>query len=104
MGGHAMRISHAALTMLLFFPSGIAVAGRQAQQQDDSLAAAARHAREQKKTQSKPAKVWDNDNIPRSPGDLSVVGKNDTASNGTAAPSDNAQDPAATASTAAKPG
>ncbi len=42
--------------------------------QEDSLAAAARQARDQKKQQAKPAKVWDNDNIPRNPGELTVLG------------------------------
>jgi hypothetical protein len=44
-----------------------------APQQDDSLAAAARRAREQKKETAKPAKVFDNDNIPAQ-GGISAVG------------------------------
>jgi hypothetical protein len=51
--------------------------------QDDALAAAARQAREQKKQQAKSTRVWDNDNIPKTPGTLSVVGDSaalDTAS------------------------
>jgi hypothetical protein len=43
------------------------------QSQADPLAAAARRARERQKEQPKPAKVWDNDNIPSS-GQVSVVG------------------------------
>ncbi len=44
-----------------------------AQQQDDSLGAAARRAREQKKEPAKPAKAFDNDNIPAQ-GGISAVG------------------------------
>jgi DNA repair exonuclease SbcCD ATPase subunit len=43
--------------------------------QHDALAEAARKAREQKKNLPKAAKVYDNDNIPRSPGAVSVVGE-----------------------------
>ena len=50
-----------------------ASATQAAQQQDDSLAAAARRAREQKKEPAKPAKVFDNDNIPAQ-GGISAVG------------------------------
>ena len=42
--------------------------------QSDSLAAAARRAREQKKDQAKPARVWDNDNLP-AVGTVNVVGQ-----------------------------
>ncbi len=41
--------------------------------QTDPLAAAARRAREKQKNQPKPAKVWDNDNIPTS-GGVAVIG------------------------------
>ena len=41
----------------------------------DSLAEAARRAREQKKDQAKATKVWDDDNIPKTPGDVNVVGQ-----------------------------
>lgn len=51
------------------------------QSQGDSLAAAARRAREKQKEQTKPAKVWDNDNIPTS-GGVDVVG---TSAQGTPA-------------------
>ena len=77
-----MKIAHGALIVLLVSPLGIVSARPQQdtssppdQQQSDSLAAAARRARDQKKDQSKPAKVWDNDNIPTKPGNsISVVG------------------------------
>ncbi|MDE3108828.1 MAG: hypothetical protein KGL02_02700 [Acidobacteriota bacterium] len=39
----------------------------------DSLGAAARRAREQKKDESKSTKVWDNDNLPTA-GDVNVIG------------------------------
>jgi hypothetical protein len=50
-----------------------AAATQTAQQQEDSLGAAARRAREQKKEPAKPAKVFDNDNIPAK-GGISAVG------------------------------
>ena len=71
-------------------------------QQQDSLAAAARRAREEKKDEPKAAKVWDNDNIPSSPGSVNVVGdanqsaaaSSDQGAQGQAAPA-NAEDKAA---------
>jgi len=68
-----MRIAHAGLMVLLCLPAGSAFA--QQQQQAESSADAARHAREQKKDQAKPAKVWDNDNIPDAKGEVNVVGQ-----------------------------
>lgn len=68
-----MRIAHAGLMVLLCLPAGSAFA--QEQQQADPLAEAARRAREQKKDQAKPAKVWDNDNIPDVKGVVNVVGQ-----------------------------
>jgi small-conductance mechanosensitive channel len=61
--------------------------------QQDSLAAAARRAREQKKDAAKPAKVLDNDNLPDK-GGISTVG---------AAPAATAGDNAATPAAAAAP-
>jgi len=43
--------------------------------QQDSLAAAAHRARQAKKDESKPAKVWDNDSLASSSGVISVVGQ-----------------------------
>ena len=69
---------------LVLLPSAAVAAAQQPAQtpQDqkpvDALAAAARKAREQKKDQPKPAKVWDNDSLPKQ-GELNVVG--DTGSN-----------------------
>jgi hypothetical protein len=69
-----MRTAKWGLVILLISPVGIAEARQQPPQQQDSLAAAARRARELKKEQGKSTKVWDNDNMPKSPGSLSVVG------------------------------
>lgn len=82
---------------------------RQQQQGDSaSIADAARRSREQKKEQPKPAKVWDNDTIPRKPGEVSVVGQvpaTDTADDSAAKPAGDdanaAGQPAATDSTSA---
>lgn len=68
-----MRYRTWGIVAILLALAGTARARQTAAQPDDAVAAAARRAREQKKEQSKP-KVWDNDNIPRSPGELSVVG------------------------------
>jgi hypothetical protein len=65
----AMRIANWAFIILLVLPLGFASA------QDDSLGAAARRAQDQKKDQPKSTKVWDNDNLPASPGTVNVVGQ-----------------------------
>lgn len=70
----------------------------QSGRQQDSLAAAARRARAQKKDEPKAAKVWDNDNIASTPGAVSIVGE--SGGNAPAEPSDNGaqnQDKAASA-------
>lgn len=57
--------------------------------QQDPLAAAAKRAREQQKSQSPTAKVWDNDNLPSTADSISVVGKSGTmvqAAEGTSVP------------------
>jgi hypothetical protein len=46
--------------------------------QTESPADAARRARDQKKSQPKPAQVWDNDNIPKRGDGVSVVGSTET--------------------------
>lgn len=83
------------LVMLSAALAGAAVA--QQSPPDDALAAAARHAREEKKLQAKTTKVWDNDNIPKAPGSVSVVGQAATAAEGTAAPAANGDSKAGTA-------
>lgn len=73
-----MRIACSGLLVLLALPVGLASAQQQQQppqQQADSIADAARRSREQKKEQTKPAKVWDNDTLPTKPGDINVVGQ-----------------------------
>jgi hypothetical protein len=88
-----MKIAHAALIVLLVSPLGIASARPQQdtsspsdQQPTDSLAAAARRTRDQKKDQPKPAKVWDNDNIPTKGTSISVVGSTPAPAEASATP------------------
>jgi hypothetical protein len=97
-----MKIAPWVLIASLIFPLQIAVAGAQqseatTDQQGDSLAAAARKAQQQKKTESKPAKVWDNDHLPT--GTINVIGQtpapaSDQGANATATvpPADGAAD------------
>jgi hypothetical protein len=90
-----MKLAKWGLAILLASPLAIPLAAF-AQSQDssqssqDPLAAAARRAREEKKDAPKAAKVWDNDNIPSTPGTVSVVGEssgeNSAASDQNAAP------------------
>ena len=101
-----MKSAWAGLSILLLLPAG-AVYG----QQDDStsVADAARRTREQKKEQPKAAKVWDNDTIPKKPGEVSIIGQTaagaagdsaakDTAGNGPAASAESAANTANTSS------
>jgi hypothetical protein len=92
-----MKIAHWGLGILLVMPLGIAAGQAQPPSQDaqaptpaptDSLAAAAKQAREAKKDQPKPARVWDDDTVPKSNAAISVVGKSpdDGAGAATAAP------------------
>lgn len=89
-----MRIARWAFTVFLatplIAPLGIASA---MPQQDDSVAAAARRAQEKKAQQGdapKPAKVWDNDNLPDKPGAVNVVGPDQPAANSSGDDSANA--------------
>jgi len=70
-----MKLAHWGLAILLAAPANLALARGQADQQDDSLAAAARRAREEKKQQAKSSKVWTNDDVPKNPRSVSVVGQ-----------------------------
>ncbi len=88
-----MKIAHWGLGVLLVMPMGI-VAGQAQPAQDaqapapvptDSLAAAAKQAREAKKDQTKPARVWDDDSVPKSNAAISVVGQTPDDSAGAAA-------------------
>ena len=84
------------LAILLLLPLN-SVFARPAQQQQyheedpSNVADAARRTREQKKEQPKPAKVWDNDTIPKTPSAVSVIGqapaaaKDDDSAEGAAA-------------------
>jgi hypothetical protein len=76
-----MNIARWAFTVLLAAPlcAGYALAQ---DQQDDSLAAAARRAQEAKKDQPKAAKVYDNDSIPTT-GAVNVVGQDQPAGGAT---------------------
>ncbi len=104
-----MKIAKLGLVGLLAWAPGVAAAQQQSsqssqstqtqssdQKQDDSLAAAARRAREQKKETPKPAKVWDNENIPSKPDGISVIGESSSGSGN----ADQSATPAATASNA----
>jgi len=74
---------------------------KQSQKAEDPLAEAARRAREKRNQQPKAAKVFDNDNIPKTPESISVVGEAKAAENANAS-SENAEAPAEGAA-AAKP-
>ncbi len=66
-----MKLAHWGLTLLLLAPLGTAWA----RPQQTSLADAARQARQQKKDSPKDLKVWDNDTISQTTGQISVVGQ-----------------------------
>ena len=66
-----MKLAHWGLTLLLLAPLGAAAA----RPQETSLADAARQARQQKKASPKDVKVWDNDTISQTTGQISVVGQ-----------------------------
>jgi len=76
------------LGILLALPAGMlsaqsAAPASSAQSTSDPLAAAAKRAQDSKKDQPKPARVWDNDNIPTAGHAISVVGANDAVADGT---------------------
>ncbi|MGH9745275.1 MAG: hypothetical protein ACRD59_04100 [Candidatus Acidiferrales bacterium] len=79
-----MKSAWPGLAILLLLPLHSASA-RPQQQGDSSIADAARRTREQKKEQPKSAKVWDNDTIPKKPGDVSVIGPSAAAPDDSAA-------------------
>jgi type I restriction-modification system DNA methylase subunit len=74
-----MRLRKFGLVLLLVSPLATAARPQQdsASGQQESLADAARRAQEQKKNQPQAAKVkvWDNDNIPATNNNISVVGQ-----------------------------
>src|ERR1700722_15407375 len=76
------------LGILLVLPAGAVYAQSAApssagQSTSDPLAAAAKRAQDSKKDPSKTARVWDNDNIPKAGHEISVVGSNEAAADGT---------------------
>jgi len=82
-----MKSAWPGLAILLLLPVNSASARPPQQQQyheedPSNVADAARRAREQKKEQPKPAKVWDNDTIPKKPGEVSVIGQTPAAAEG----------------------
>jgi hypothetical protein len=100
-----MKSAWQSLAILLLLPIGSAAGQPSPQQQQgqqndsSSIADAARRSREQKKEQAKSAKVWDNDTIPKKPGELSVIGQapaatDDSAAAATGTPTATAAEPA----------
>lgn len=83
-----MRIAHIVLRLglgiLVVVPAGATFA--QSQSSPDPLAAAAKRAQSDKKDQAKPARVWDNDTIPKAGTAISVVGQNEAPANDGTAP------------------
>jgi hypothetical protein len=82
----SMKIGRQNLGILLI-ASGMTFAGTTAGlaaarpgQQGDSLAEAARRAQSEKKSAPATQKVWTNEDIPRTPGDISIVGVADAPS------------------------
>jgi hypothetical protein len=74
------KFAHAlGLGILLVLPAGALSAQSSGQSTSDPLAAAAKRAQDSKKDQSKSARVWDNDTIPKAGQEISVVGSNDAA-------------------------
>jgi hypothetical protein len=95
-----MRIARWTFLILLIAPL-CATSARAQDQQDDSLAAAARRSQEAKKDQSKPAKVYDNDSLPTT-GGVNVIGQ-DQSSADSASATGNAGSSAAGAKPAPSP-
>ena len=82
-----MKSAWPGLAILLLLPVNSVFAHPPQQQQyheedPSNVADAARRAREQKKEQPKPARVWDNDTIPKKPGEVSVIGQTPAAAEG----------------------
>jgi hypothetical protein len=72
-----MKFRKLGLVILLLSPPAMAAQPQQESSsgQQDSPADAARRAQAQKKSQPQAAKVWDNDNIPSTNNNISVVGQ-----------------------------
>jgi hypothetical protein len=69
----ATRLGWIFLMPMVVAPAPPAAAAQQ--EGTPSVAEASRRAKEQKKNQPKPKQVWTNDNIPKNPGAISVVGQ-----------------------------
>lgn len=95
-----MKIAQIAVAALLAFPAGIVAAQKQAPEtaqpsaKQDPVVEAAQQAQERKKDQAKAAKVWDNDNIPTKPGEVSVIGESPAPVDASAAAESTAAPPA----------
>lgn len=84
-----MKIASWSLGILLLVPMGFA-AGQSgpppqdtpAQSDANTLANAAKQARDAKKDQAKSARVWDNDTVPKAGAEISVVGESSADANG----------------------
>jgi hypothetical protein len=80
---NSAKFAHAlGLGILLVLPAGALSAQSSGQSTSDPLAAAAKRAQDSKKDQSKSARVWDNDTIPKAGHEISVVGSNDAVADG----------------------
>jgi hypothetical protein len=94
-GKNEMLIAKWAPLILLLSLPGL-TAARQSQEQtppasdrqQDSLAAAAHRARQAKKDEPKPVKVWDNESLASAPGVISVVGQPAASSDNSAPAAD----------------
>ncbi|MGH9703052.1 MAG: hypothetical protein ACRD4K_06725 [Candidatus Acidiferrales bacterium] len=71
---NTLRTGMALLAGTLMISGTVCAAGQQPGQQQPSLGEIARRLREKKKEAPKPAHVWDNDNIPTTPGAVNVIG------------------------------
>lgn len=69
-----LRTGMALLAGILMISGAVCAAGQQPGQQQPSLGEIARRLREKKKEAPKPAHVWDNDNLPTTPGAVNVIG------------------------------
>lgn len=75
---HAIRCANIAALLILvpgISSAGFAAAPQSSQQSSQSVAEAARKAQEKEKEAPKAKTVWTNDNIPNTPGGVSVVGQ-----------------------------
>jgi hypothetical protein len=87
---------------MIFAGTTAGIAAARPRQQGDSLAEAARRAQSEKKSAPATQKVWTNENIPTTPGTISIVGVADTSSSADSAAGDSAK-PAAPSNSANKP-